>query len=276
MDEQARATKLADRGKAFLLAGDFSAAEQQLLDCVKATVELPECHRMLGVLYAQMSNKQGLLEHYREYDTASSSDSWSGTSNKQKSLRHYRRYLELRPNAPDAKVIRAAIEGAESTEPASTAEWKPSDETKTASRERDEMSYSQLQQMLLRLRSSKEKDQQTYHQLFAEIDSAANELPLKNGHRSRWSSKRPLSRTTSMRSGAPSPSSGPRSSDIEDGLVRRTNPPTRGEPNEIHPKPAGPGASLTPHSASATPTIHSTELTSWPLWLGGTEECSRG
>ncbi len=82
------AKQLAFKGRRALLQGDMASAERLLKECVKSDPTLGECHRNLGVLYAQ-------------------SDDFP------KALRHYKKYLILSPKAPDANRVRQMIREAE-------------------------------------------------------------------------------------------------------------------------------------------------------------------
>lgn len=75
---------LVERGKRLLINGDFAEAEKTLRECLRLEPNQPDCHRNLGVLYAQQDQ------------TASA-------------IRHYRRYVELRPDAGDADRVREIL-----------------------------------------------------------------------------------------------------------------------------------------------------------------------
>ena len=75
---------LVERGKRLVINGDFARAEKTLKECLRLEPNQPDCHRNLGVLYAQQDQ------------TASA-------------IRHYRRYVELRPNAGDAGRVREIL-----------------------------------------------------------------------------------------------------------------------------------------------------------------------
>ena len=75
---------LVERGKRLVINGDFAQAEKTLRECLRLEPNQPDCHRNLGVLYAQQDQ------------TASA-------------IRHYRRYVELRPDAGDAARVREIL-----------------------------------------------------------------------------------------------------------------------------------------------------------------------
>lgn len=72
------------QGKTMTLNGDLSGAEKSLKACLKLQPDHANCHRGLGVVYAQLG------------DTA-------------RSCTYYKKYLELLPNASDAETVRQAI-----------------------------------------------------------------------------------------------------------------------------------------------------------------------
>ena len=76
--------QLVERGKRLVINGDFARAEKDLRDCLRLDPNQPDCHRNLGVLYAQQDQ------------TASA-------------IKHYRRYIELRPDAGDASRVREIL-----------------------------------------------------------------------------------------------------------------------------------------------------------------------
>lgn len=86
-DRRAKAREVSTRARAALMNGEMTTAEEGFKECLKLA-ELPECHRNLGVLYAQIK------------DTA-------------QSIKHYRKYLEISPNAQDADYIRGIVEGSQ-------------------------------------------------------------------------------------------------------------------------------------------------------------------
>lgn len=72
------------QGKTMTLNGDLSNAEKALKGCLKLQPDHANCHRGLGVVYAQLG------------DTA-------------RACAYYKKYLELLPNASDAESVRQAI-----------------------------------------------------------------------------------------------------------------------------------------------------------------------
>lgn len=86
-DRRARAREVLTAARRALMNGEMMTAEEGFKECLKLA-ELPECHRNLGVLYAQIK------------DTT-------------QSIKHYRKYLEISPNAQDADYIRGIVEGSQ-------------------------------------------------------------------------------------------------------------------------------------------------------------------
>ncbi len=86
--DQSAVRALFTKGKKALLAGRLSAAKDALVECVEKDETFAECHRLLGVLYAQLDDTQA-------------------------SVLHYRRYVQLRPNAPDASRVHKMIRDVE-------------------------------------------------------------------------------------------------------------------------------------------------------------------
>jgi hypothetical protein len=74
-------------GQRALMAGDLSAARESLEKCVAKDRNFPDCHRLLGILYAKQDETR-------------------------RSVKHYERYVKLRPDAPDAKRVRQIIKAA--------------------------------------------------------------------------------------------------------------------------------------------------------------------
>lgn len=85
---EAQAQKLFNKGRKALLAGRLSAAKESLLECVQKSPSFADCHRLLGVLFAQLDDTRN-------------------------SVKHYRRYVQLKPNAPDAPRVRRMIRDVE-------------------------------------------------------------------------------------------------------------------------------------------------------------------
>jgi pSer/pThr/pTyr-binding forkhead associated (FHA) protein len=88
----AEAKAFATKGKKLLLEGKVSAAEEALVQCVQKDPDHADCHRLLGVLFAQKD------------ETA-------------KSIKHYKRYVDLKPDAPDAARVNRMIRDAEQQSP---------------------------------------------------------------------------------------------------------------------------------------------------------------
>jgi tetratricopeptide (TPR) repeat protein len=86
-----RIRRLVERGREALTLGDLDQAQRFLESCARRAPRFAACQRMLGVLYG---HKQ---DHAR-------------------SIRHYQRYLELAPDAQDARNIRNIIRNFEQTE----------------------------------------------------------------------------------------------------------------------------------------------------------------
>lgn len=82
------AAQLASDGSRALMQGDLTSAERLLTRCLKADPGFANCHRTLGVLYAQRDDTQ-------------------------RSIRHYRKYVQLAPTAADAERVRQMIRKAE-------------------------------------------------------------------------------------------------------------------------------------------------------------------
>lgn len=85
---EATAQKLFNKGRKALLAGRLSAAKESLLECAQKSPNFADCHRLLGVLFAQLDDTRN-------------------------SVKHYRRYVQLKPNAPDAPRVRRMIRDVE-------------------------------------------------------------------------------------------------------------------------------------------------------------------
>lgn len=75
------------RGQRALLEGRLKKAKTLLTKCIEASPRHAQCHRALGILFAQRGNQAG-------------------------SLRHYQAYLELEPDAPDAARVRRMVKEA--------------------------------------------------------------------------------------------------------------------------------------------------------------------
>lgn len=82
------AAQLASDGSRALMQGDLTSAERLLTRCLKADPGFANCHRTLGVLYAQRDDTQ-------------------------RSIQHYRKYVQLAPGAADAERVRQMIRKAE-------------------------------------------------------------------------------------------------------------------------------------------------------------------
>lgn len=82
------ADRLSRDGTGALMQGDLTTAEKLLKKCLRVDPTQASCHRALGVLYAQKDDPQ-------------------------RSISHYRKYVELQPNAVDAKRVREMIRTAE-------------------------------------------------------------------------------------------------------------------------------------------------------------------
>jgi hypothetical protein len=87
-DDENKAKGFAAKGKKFLIVGKVAAAEEALTRCVALDPDHADCHRLLGVLYAQKDETS-------------------------RSIRHYKRYVELRPDAPDAARVNRMVRDAE-------------------------------------------------------------------------------------------------------------------------------------------------------------------
>ena len=81
---RARVRELVELGKRLVIAGNFERAERVLMECLGLDAKQPDCHRNLGILYAQQDQ----------------------TTN---AIKHYRRYIELRPGAGDASRVREIL-----------------------------------------------------------------------------------------------------------------------------------------------------------------------
>jgi ABC transport system ATP-binding/permease protein len=92
----AAARNLFKTGKKALLGGRLSQAKDALTECVDKNPAFADCHRLLGVLYAQLDDTKLAVQHYK-------------------------RYIQLKPNAPEAakirKMIRDVEQGAEPEPP---------------------------------------------------------------------------------------------------------------------------------------------------------------
>ena len=66
-----------------LLAFDRKNAEHWLVLCVKTAPKFADCHRSLGILFAEV--------------------------NPDKAIYHYRKYVQLKPSADDAATVREFI-----------------------------------------------------------------------------------------------------------------------------------------------------------------------
>lgn len=82
------ADQLSLDGSRALMQGDLTTAERLLKRCLRVDPSQASCHRTLGVLYAQKDDPQ-------------------------RSIAHYRKYVQLQPNAADAKRVREMIRTAE-------------------------------------------------------------------------------------------------------------------------------------------------------------------
>lgn len=80
--------RLLAKAREHMLAGENGAARDLLERCVALDAQHAGCHRALGALYASTGRPRGALAHYR-------------------------RYVELAPDASDARAIRAIVERAE-------------------------------------------------------------------------------------------------------------------------------------------------------------------
>ncbi len=83
-----KAREAYNRGKAALIGGKLSEAEDALSACLKLDPGFADCHRNLGVLYAKKD------------DTL-------------RAVKHYKKYIELAPNAKDAERVRAMLKDVE-------------------------------------------------------------------------------------------------------------------------------------------------------------------
>lgn len=84
------AKRLSAEGKRALMQGELSKAEELLTRCIAADPNHADCHRSLGVYYAQRDDTK-------------------------QSIKHYRRYIQLRPNAPDAVRVKEMIDTAQAS-----------------------------------------------------------------------------------------------------------------------------------------------------------------